>query len=262
MARSKTGCMKVLYAKLTSDSASFVYPNMLVGRQPTYLIPPLSTIYGILLSAAYETFDESEIKVGFLFHSEGETIDVVNVSNNMKRGVEQIKTNVYAKEFISNVRLELYIMSENEKLLDKFKEWIKYPKERLFMGSSEHFLDPVKSEYVNCVQKPKKYLAGPGLYPNTWIKYASGIKTIERMSYYIVPPERKRVFKSNFLILLDTQELSPEFEKDKDKLGDYIIVPTFDHTAKYYPTRYRVVYMWPIGKNAVRNPVFYDTAQV
>lgn len=254
--------MKVLYVKLISDSASFVYPNMLVGRQPTYLIPPLSTIYGILLSAAHETFDESEIKVGFLFYSEGETVDNVNVSNNMKRGEEGIKTNVYLEEWLSNVRLELYIMSDNEKLLDEFKEWLKYPEERPSMGRSEHFVEPVKSEYVNCVQKPKKYLAGPGLYPVLWTKYVRGMKTIERMSYYIVPPERKRVFKSNFLTLLDTQELSPEFEKDKDKLGDYIIVPTFDHTAKYYPTKYRVVYMWPIGKNAVGNPVFYDTAEL
>ncbi|MEM2074221.1 MAG: CRISPR-associated protein Cas5 [Nitrososphaeria archaeon] len=254
--------MKVLCAKLVSDTASFVYPNMLVGRQVTYLVPPLSTIYGILLSAAYESFDDSEIKVGFLFYSEGETVDVVNVSNNMKKGVEQIKTNVYVKELLSNVRLELYIMSKNEELLDKFRHWLKYPKERLFMGSSEHFVEPVKSEYVKCIQKPKKYLAGPGLYPVTWTKYAYGMKTIERMSYYIVPPERKRVLKSDFLALLDTQELSPEFEKDKDILGDYIIVPTFDSTARYYPTRYRVVYMWSIGKNAVNNPVFYDTTKV
>lgn len=254
--------MKVAYAKLVSDTASFVYPNMLVGRQPTYLIPPLSTIYGMLLSAAYEDFDDSEIKVGFLFYSEGETVDVVSVINSMKRGEKQVKTNVCTKEWLSNVRLELYIMSENEIILEKFLLWLIAPKNRLFMGSSEHFVDPIKSKYVNCIKKPKKYLAGPGLYPVSWTKYTNGMKTVERMSYYIVPPERKRILKSEFLLLLDTQELSPEFEQDKDNLGDYIIVPTFDRTAKYYPTRYRVVYMWPIGKNTIGNPVFYDTIQV
>ncbi len=44
--------MKAYRIHLTSWTASFRYPNLISGYQPSLVVPPLATIYGLISAAA------------------------------------------------------------------------------------------------------------------------------------------------------------------------------------------------------------------
>jgi len=60
-------------------TASFRYPMFVVSYQPTYLIPPISTIYGFLSAAKGSKVNLTDMNVGYTFTSKGKGVDLERI---------------------------------------------------------------------------------------------------------------------------------------------------------------------------------------
>ena len=99
--------MKVYRIHLSSWTASFRYPNMISGYQPTLPVPPMSTIHGLISAAMGRLFVTTKNKIGFVFLSSGKAVDLETIYQ-MGRKLTNIKSNVIRREFLYDVELVLY----------------------------------------------------------------------------------------------------------------------------------------------------------
>jgi len=74
--------MKVLKIELEGIINSFRYPHFLVGRQPSYRMPPPSTIYGLICSAVGEWVEPDNIRFGYYFtyHGIGDDLEHIHLA--------------------------------------------------------------------------------------------------------------------------------------------------------------------------------------
>jgi len=111
--------MKVYRIHVTSWTASFRYPNMISGYQPTLSAPPLSTINGLISAAKGDLFTLSDEKIGFYLKYGSKTVDLETIYQ-MRNSNTQIKSNVIKREFLSDVQLFLY--TDSAEVADYFDE--------------------------------------------------------------------------------------------------------------------------------------------
>lgn len=129
--------MKAYRIKLSSWTASFRYPNLISGFQPTLDVPPLSTVLGLINAAAGKYMEYSQLIIGYYFEYEAKTTDLetiyqielkTNQSGTYPSNVT--KSNVINREFLFNCRLYIYVQDE------KIKEYFKHPYYSLVLGRS------------------------------------------------------------------------------------------------------------------------------
>ena len=127
--------MKVLKAKITSITSSFRYPQIMVGKIPTFEMPPPATIYGHLCGILGEWFDQTALQFSYNFKYKSrcydkELIHVVGVAGGKyeydgqiyKKNIEG-NTNVQNREFLFDTEMILYLKGDDDiikKLYDKF----------------------------------------------------------------------------------------------------------------------------------------------
>ena len=92
---------------ISSWTASFRYPNMISGYQPTLPVPPMSTINGLISAAMGYYFHVNTEKLGFIFSSKGKQIDLETIYQ-MGNANTGIKSNVVKREFLHDIDLVLY----------------------------------------------------------------------------------------------------------------------------------------------------------
>jgi CRISPR-associated protein Cas5t len=117
-------CYKI---EITSWTASFRYPNLISGFQPTLLVPPLSTILGLINAAAGKYVSYNNDKLGYYFEYDSIGIDletIYQMDGNSKTTNNNAKSNVIRRQFLFNNRLTIY--TPNEKIADYFNNPI-YP---------------------------------------------------------------------------------------------------------------------------------------
>lgn len=122
--------MKVYRIHITSWTASFRYPNMISGFQPTLTAPPLSTINGLISAAKGDYFFVTDEKIGFFFRYKNKNVDLETVYQMRKKSNSQIKSNVIKREFLSDV--ELYLYTNSKEMADYFRN----PQYQLLLGRS------------------------------------------------------------------------------------------------------------------------------
>lgn len=97
---------------LTSWTASFRYPNLISGTQPTLPVPPLSTLNGLISAAmGYPYAVSPNERFGFFFTYESRGVDLETVYQ-MGQKLTGIKQNVLKREFLVNASLFIYTSSE------------------------------------------------------------------------------------------------------------------------------------------------------
>ena len=109
--------MKVYRIKISSWTSSFRYPNIISGFQPTLLVPPVSTVLGILNACAGKYIVHKELLLGYYFEYRGRSVDLETIyqieRTEKNTPKNEVKSNIIRREFLYDCRLYLYLQDEN-----------------------------------------------------------------------------------------------------------------------------------------------------
>jgi len=103
--------MKVYKIDITSWTASFRYPNLISGLQPTLEVPPISTVLGLINAAAGHYLEHKDLLLGYYFQYEMESEDletIYQISSKAGKPTNQAKSNVIKRKFLYNNFLRIY----------------------------------------------------------------------------------------------------------------------------------------------------------
>lgn len=103
--------MEVYKIDIKSWTASFRYPNLISGMQPTLEVPPLSTVLGLINAAAGKYLKHSNQKIGYYFEyeSEGEDLETIyQISSKDGKPTNNAKSNIIYRKFLFNNFLRVY----------------------------------------------------------------------------------------------------------------------------------------------------------
>lgn len=115
--------MEVYRIDLVSWTASFRYPNLISGFQPTLEVPPLSTVLGLINAAAGSYQRYQKLKIGYYFEYEAKAIDletIYQISSDKGRPTNNAKSNVINREFLFNAFLRIY--TDDEQIVKYFQQ--------------------------------------------------------------------------------------------------------------------------------------------
>ncbi len=142
--------MEVCRIKLSSWTASFRYPNLISGFQPTLDVPPISTVLGLINSAAGHYIEHSKLVIGYYFEYEAKTTDLETIyqielktSKSGQYPSNSTKSNVINREFLYDCRLYIYIQDSN------IKEYFRNPYYSLVLGRSSDLVTVESIEEID-----------------------------------------------------------------------------------------------------------------
>ncbi|MBN2396667.1 MAG: type I-B CRISPR-associated protein Cas5 [Candidatus Atribacteria bacterium] len=138
--------MRVYRIHITSWTASFRYPNMISGYQPTLSAPPLSTLIGLISSAKGDFFVLDQEKIGFVFLYRDKTVDLETIYQ-MGQSNSQIKSNVIKREFLSDTNLFLY--TDSIEIASYFRK----PQFQLLLGRSNDLASVQEIYELDVIEK-------------------------------------------------------------------------------------------------------------
>lgn len=111
--------MRQYRIKISSWTASFRYPNIISGYQPTLEVPPVSTVLGLINAAAGKYLQHKQLRLGYYFDYEAKGVDletIYQIAVHEKGYPESVaKSNVINREFLFNCRLFLY--TDNQEII-------------------------------------------------------------------------------------------------------------------------------------------------
>ncbi|PQA55032.1 type I-B CRISPR-associated protein Cas5b [Siphonobacter curvatus] len=115
--------MQVHVIDLSSWTASFRYPNLISGVQPTLEVPPVSTVLGLLNAAAGQYLHHQKLEIGYYFQFDAKAVDlesIYQIDSTNGRATNNAKSNIIRREFLFNTRLRIYLT--DPKLADYFRQ--------------------------------------------------------------------------------------------------------------------------------------------
>lgn len=138
--------MKTYRISISSWTSSFRYPNIISGFQPTLLVPPISTILGLLNACSGKYLRHKELLFGYYFEYGAKSVDletIYQIEIN-KKGIpkNQVKSNVIKREFLFDCKLTLYITDE------RYTNFLKHPVYQILLGRSNDLATIEKIEEV------------------------------------------------------------------------------------------------------------------
>lgn len=111
--------MKAFRIKINSWTSSFRYPNLMSAFQPSLEVPPISTVMGLINSAAGFYLDQREMKIGYYFKYNCKAVDLESIyqisihkTKNEKYPDNVVISNVLQREFLYDCQLYLYTTDE------------------------------------------------------------------------------------------------------------------------------------------------------
>lgn len=124
--------MEVLRATIRAMTASFRYPMFMANYQPTYRVPPITTVYGLLSAAKGEKVHLHDLRVGYDFVAEGIGLDLERIriygGEAKTRPPSFQKTDIVNREFLYDCTLTLYLTDL------AFEDYLKRPRYNLLLG--------------------------------------------------------------------------------------------------------------------------------
>ncbi len=136
--------MKIYRIHLSSWTASFRYPNMISGFQPTLPVPPLSTINGLISAAMGKYFAVTDEHFGYVFLAGGQAVDLETIYQ-MGQSLTSIKSNVIKREFLFDA--ELFLYTDSHYIATAFEK----PCFQLLLGRSG---DLAQVNSITCIDSP------------------------------------------------------------------------------------------------------------
>lgn len=107
--------MDVYRIDITSWTASFRYPNLISGTQPTLEVPPISTVLGLINAAAGTYLQHDGLQLGYYFEyeAEGEDLETIyQISSKDGKPTNNAKSNIIYRKFLFNNFLRIYTPDE------------------------------------------------------------------------------------------------------------------------------------------------------
>jgi CRISPR-associated protein Cas5t len=118
--------METYRIKLSAWTASFRYPNLISGYQPTLDVPPISTVLGLINAAAGKYLDFSQLNLGYYFEYGAKATDLETIYQielkTSKTGIypsNVTKSNIMNREFLFDCQLYIYL--NDETIVDYFR---------------------------------------------------------------------------------------------------------------------------------------------
>jgi CRISPR-associated protein Cas5t len=108
--------MDVFKIDIRSWTASFRYPNLISGMQPTLEVPPVSTVLGLINAAAGRYLKHNNLQLGYYFEyeAEGEDLETIyQISSKDGKPTNSAKSNIIYRKFLFNNFLRIYTPDEN-----------------------------------------------------------------------------------------------------------------------------------------------------
>ncbi len=108
--------MEVYKIDVTSWTASFRYPNLISGTQPTLEVPPISTVLGLINAAAGFYIEHKDLQLGYYFEYEleGEDLETIyQISSKEGKPTNNAKSNIINRKFLFNNYLRIYTTDQN-----------------------------------------------------------------------------------------------------------------------------------------------------
>lgn len=201
---------RVLRVTIEGTTTSFRYPHFLVGRQPSYSMPPPATIYGHIASALGEFPDRSKLRFAYAFYAIGRGDDLEHThlvevgSRRFDKSVGFVKNlegtvNPIWRQIILLPRLILYIDASDGSELERLRQALREPRYPVVLGRSQDLAAYRSVQIVELEEATAGYLEGT-LLPWTWrLKTSAGV--MARMPRFIDPDDRKRVEWAPYVVL-------------------------------------------------------------
>jgi CRISPR-associated protein Cas5t len=214
------GSNKLHVARVTIEApvASFRYPHFLVGRQPTYDMPPPSTIYGHIAAAMGELPDPRSMRFGYHFTAASRASDLEHQHIVWKGYPEKLSRDESAKlrnwrqenpvalacavqptfrDFLFGCRLLLYI--EPPSAAVAFCD----PVFCTNFGRSQDLAKIDRAEVVELVPSDGAYIENT-LLPFRSMRPRTGYGLSELMPRYVGPPPEREVQFDTYIVLRET----------------------------------------------------------
>lgn len=118
--------MRIYRITISSWTSSFRYPNIISGYQPTLLVPPISTVLGLLNACSGKYLEYKKFSIGYYFYYSAKSTDletIYQIENNKGVPKNQVKSNIINREFLYDCKLVIYL---------KDKEYVDYIKKPIF----------------------------------------------------------------------------------------------------------------------------------
>lgn len=129
---------------IRSWTASFRYPNLISGIQPTLEVPPISTVLGLINAAAGKYLAHKELIIGYYFEFQGKELDLETIymmDTTKGKPNNAAKSNVIKREFLFDNFLRIYTPDET------IANYLKNPYFPLVLGRMND-LATVESAYI------------------------------------------------------------------------------------------------------------------
>ena len=162
-----TRALKICSSAVT---ASFRYPHVMIGKLPTFEMPPPATIYGHLCGVLGEWFDPDGLEFAYVFKHQGigedvelaHMIELASGRNDkhlggMSKNVEG-SLNPQRRQFLLKPKMTLYLKGP-EHLLTRLKAAFLSPVFSYIMGRSQDLATCHSAEWVELVTSQRAFFS-------------------------------------------------------------------------------------------------------
>jgi CRISPR-associated protein Cas5t len=208
--------MEALRVEIRAITASFRYPMFVVSYQPTYKIPPISTIYGLLSAAKGEKVSIYDLSIGYDFTSKGSGVDLERIlefgGGDKNKPVSYLGSNIIHREFLYDCILTLYISD-----LD-FKEYLENPRFTLLLGRQSDLAKITTIKEVELIPKENVEIN------NTVIPFDGKVpgQIVALPSDYTDEAERKPIEVRTYCIVESKQQIERGYYDSELNKGIYM----------------------------------------
>ena len=190
------GIVDVLKIEMSAITASFRYPHVMIGRLPTFEMPPPATIYGHLCGVWGEWFNPGDLEFSYVFTHGGigEDVELGHMiefgSGRSEKTLGGLPKNMEGslnpqrRQFLFRPRMTLYLKG-NDKILQRLEQAFKSPAFAYILGRSQDLATVHSITWVRLKQASGAFFAntllpwtlrqwvsvGRPVYMPKWINY-------------------------------------------------------------------------------------------
>lgn len=189
MSQSATETLRVLKVTIAGSVTSFRYPHFVQGVQPTYEMPPPSTLYGLIcaVTGAFEPPEVFEFGLHFTFEAKFRDMEHIHLD------VPYRQANPFLRELLYNPVLTLYLAPE------EYAAAFERPYYPLALGRSQDLMTRTQIEVIALERARSAYFESTLLPAEYAPRFQRTVAAT--MSRYI--DQRRRPIWGQYAILKD-----------------------------------------------------------